>query len=135
MAKEDQDNLWMLSKFYFNVEIEGIGTISFKEVSGVDDENQTIERWHKSSTISLKRGVCVPNTECLNWINTSERKSIERRRVTISLVDESTTPVMVWRVEDAWPVKVQGVTLKQTDNEIEIELIELAYNGLTIGKA
>ena len=42
MAGEKQDNVWPLPAFYFKVEIEDIGEIAFKEVSGMDMEAQVI---------------------------------------------------------------------------------------------
>ena len=72
MAGEKQDNGWPLPAFYFKVEIEDIGEIAFKEVSGMDMEAQVIEYRHgnspvfsnikmpglkKTSNVSLKKGV------------------------------------------------------------------------------
>jgi len=50
----------------------------------------------------------------------------------ISLLDETLAPVIVWKVKNAWPVKVQSTDLKADGNEVAIESIELAHEGLTI---
>ena len=39
---------------------------------------------------------------------------------------------MVWKVVEAWPAKVAGTDLKADANEIAIETIELAHEGITV---
>jgi phage tail-like protein len=39
---------------------------------------------------------------------------------------------MSWKVVNAFPVKVEGPGLKATGNEVAIESIELAHEGLSI---
>ena len=41
-------------------------------------------------------------------------------------------PVVVWKVRNAWPSKVDGPTLNSTGNEVAIETVELAHEGLSI---
>lgn len=57
MAGEKQDNVWPLPVFYFKVEIEDIGEMAFKEVSGMDMEAQVIEYRHGNSR-------CFPILRC-----------------------------------------------------------------------
>lgn len=49
MAGEKQDAVWPLPSFYFKVEVDGIGEIACKEVSGLDIEAQIIEYRHGNS--------------------------------------------------------------------------------------
>ena len=37
-----------------------------------------------------------------------------------------------WHLRDAWPVKFEGPTLNATGNEVAIETLELAHEGLEI---
>ena len=39
---------------------------------------------------------------------------------------------MVWKLLNAWPTKVTGTDLKSTGNEVSVETIEIAHEGLTI---
>ena len=39
---------------------------------------------------------------------------------------------MVWKATNAFPVKIEGPGLKATGNEVAIESIEIAHEGLTI---
>lgn len=147
MAGEAQDNVWPLPAFYFKVEFEDIGEIAFKEVSGLDIEAQVIEYRHgnspqfstikmpgikKSSNVSLKKGVFKGDNKFFDWFNEIKLNTIKRRAVTISLLDEAGAPTMVWKLANAWPTKVTGVSLKSDGNEAAVESLDLAHEGLTI---
>jgi phage tail-like protein len=135
-----------VSVFHFQVEWGGT-RIGFTEVSGLTIELQTIDyregsslEYHVSkmpgipqySNITLKRGVFRADNEFFNWLNTVKKNNIERRDLTISLLNEEHEPVMVWKVKEAFPSKVEGPTLNSTGNEVAIETIELCHEGLSI---
>lgn len=86
----------------------------------------------KFSNITLKRGVFASDNEYYEWWNTVRLNTIERRDLTISLLNEAHEPVMVWKVKNAWPTKIQSTDLKADGNEVAIESIELVHEGLVI---
>lgn len=135
-----------MPKFHFQVEWGGT-KIGFSEVSGLDVETEVIEYrdgsqpvyskvkmpgMQKYANIVLKRGVFVGDNEYFNWWNTVKLNKIERRDITISLLNEEHEPVVVWKVRNAWPVKIQSTDLKGDGNEVALETLELAHEGLTI---
>lgn len=135
-----------LPVFHFQVEWGGTN-LGFSEVSGLTIENQAIEYrdglspeysvvkmpgMPKYSNITLKRGIVPADNEFFAWLNTAALNKIERRDLVISLLNEEHSPVMTWKVKNAFPVKVEGPGLKATGNEVAIETIELAHEGLTI---
>lgn len=135
-----------LSKFHFRVEWGGTN-IGFTEVSGMTVETEMIEyrqgaspEYHKTrmpgmqklSNITLKRGTFANDNEFYNWWNTVSLNTIERRDITISLLNEAHEPVVVWKVKNAWPIKVQTTDLKSDANEVAIETMELVHEGLTV---
>lgn len=135
-----------LAKFHFQVEWGGT-KIGFTEVSGLDVETEVIEYRHgqspefsktkmpgmqKFSNITMKRGTFENDNEFYKWWNTVKLNTIERRDVTIKLLNESHDPVITWNVKNAWPTKVQSTDLKADGNEVAIESIEIAHEGLTI---
>lgn len=61
--------------------------------------------------------------------------TIKRVPVTISLLDEAGAPTMVWTLANAWPTKITGTDLKADGNEVAIESIEIAHEGITIDNA
>jgi len=132
--------------FHFQVEWGGT-RIGFTEVSGLDQELQAIEYREGSSknyqvtkmpgipkfgNITLKRGVMKGDNGFAQWLTTVQLNQIERRDLTISLLNETHEPVMVWKISSAWPSKVQGPGLKSTGNEVAIESIELTHELLTV---
>jgi len=135
-----------LPKFHFQVEWGG-ARLGFTEVSGLGVETEMIEYregnskeysktkmpgMQKFSNITLKRGVFKSDNDFYLWWNTVALNTIERRDLTISLLNENHEPVVVWKVKRAWPVKVQSPDLKSDGNEVAIESIELAHEGLMI---
>ena len=86
----------------------------------------------KFSNITLKRGYFQSDNEFYIWFNTTKMNQVERRDLTLSLLNEEHEPVVVWKVKNAWPTKVTSTDLKADDNAVAIESVELAHEGLTI---
>lgn len=135
-----------LVKFHFLVEWGGT-KIGFTEVSGLDVETEVVEYRHgaspeyskvkmpgmqKFSNITLKRGTFATDNEYFAWWNTVKLNTIERRDITISLLNEEHQPVVVWKVKNAWPSKVQSTDLKADGSEVAIESLEIIHEGLII---
>jgi phage tail-like protein len=138
--------LYPLPKFHFLVEWGGT-KIGFTEVSGLDVETEVIEYRHgaspeysktkmpglqKFSNITLKRGTFIADNEYYEWWNSVKLNTIERRDITIKLLNEEHVPMVTWKVKNAWPTKVQSTDLKADGNEVAIESIELVHEGLSI---
>jgi phage tail-like protein len=135
-----------LPKFHFLVQWGGI-RIGFTEVTGLDIQAEVIEyregsspEYHKIkmpgmqkfSNITLKRGTIQGDSDFFKWMNTINLTIAERRDIIISLLNESHEPVMTWKAKNAFPVKVQASDLKSDGNEVAIETLELAHEGLNI---
>ena len=86
----------------------------------------------KFTNITLKRGIAKGDNEFFEWLSTVKLNTVERRDLIISLLNEEHQPVMVWKVLNAFPVKVEGPQLKATGNEVAIESIEIAHEGLEL---
>ncbi|SMD41969.1 conserved hypothetical phage tail region protein [Aquiflexum balticum DSM 16537] len=135
-----------LPKFHFLIEWGGT-KIGFSEASGLEVTTELIEYrdgaspeyskikmpgMQSFSNITLKRGIFQGDNEFYDWWNTVALNTIERRDLIISLLNESHEPVVVWKVKNAWPLKVQSTDLNATGNETAIETMEIAHEGLTI---
>jgi len=135
---------WPTPKFSFVVDIDGVATsVLFQEVTGLESETQPIESSpsfatikmpgiRKSANVTLKRGVFKGDNKLVDWVDGIKRNSAKRSTVTIKLLDESGNPTMTWKLANAWPTKVSSSDLKASGNEVAVESIELAYEGLTI---
>jgi phage tail-like protein len=137
-----------LPKFHFIVEWGG-NKIGFTEATGLDMQVEAIEYregasktysktkmpgLHKFSNITLKRGTFEGDTDFYTWINTVNLNTVERRDIVIKLLNEKHEPVVTWRAVNAFPLKVQASDLKADGNEVAIESIEIAHEGLSIVK-
>ena len=135
-----------LPVFHFTVDWGGT-RIGFSEVTGLTQENQAIEYRdgsfpeyssikmpgiRKFANVVLKRGVVKGDNQLFQWLSTVKLNTVERRNLVISLLNEEHVPVMVWKVMNAFPVKVEGPQLKAAGNEVAIESIELAHEGLEV---
>jgi phage tail-like protein len=137
-----------LPSFHFQVQWAG-NNMSFTEVTGLNIENQVIEYRdgaskefsmqkmpgiQKFGNITMKRGIFKGHNEYFEWLNTIKMNTIERRDVTISLLNEEHNPVMTWKIKQAFPSKVEGAALKASGNEVAIESMEIAHEGLIVEK-
>ncbi len=135
-----------ISKFHFIVDWGG-RQIGFTEVSGLTVEVDPIEYRHgasneftkikmpgmvKYSNLTLKRGTFHGDDEFHTWWKTIEMNNVERRDITISILNSNHEAVISWSVKNAWPVKVDPGDLKADGNEVAIETLELAHEGITI---
>jgi phage tail-like protein len=135
-----------IPKFHFQVDWSGT-KIGFTEVTGLEVTTEKIEYRDGASPeynkivmpgmqtfgdLTLKRGVFAGDNEFYDWWNTVSLNTIERRDITISLLNESHEPVVVWKIKNAWPTKVTSTDLNSTGSETAIETLVLAHEGLTI---
>ena len=145
-SSKQSTNGWPLPKFYFEVKWDS-AVLSFEEVSGLDVEAQPIEYRHgfspvfsaikmpglkKYGNVTMKKGVFKSDNKFWDWFNQIKMNTVKRVPVTISLLDEEGNPTMVWTLTNAWPTKVTGTDLKSEGNEVAVETIEIAHEGLTI---
>jgi len=140
--------IYPLPKFHFQVKW-GVDRVGFTEVTGMDFSQEVIEYREgsspvfsktkqpgmtKFSNLTLKRGTIATDTEFYKWIASMDpfKHAEQRRDITISLLDETHSPIMTWSAKNAFPVKYQASDLKADGNEVAIESLEIAHEGLTI---
>lgn len=141
--------VWPISKFRFEVKWDS-NVMSFQEVSGLDVEAQPIEYRHgdspsfsaikmpgikKYGNVTMKKGVFAKDNKFWEWFNQIKMNTVTRIPITISLLDEGGKPTMVWHLSNAWPTKITGTDLKADGNEVAVETVEIAHEGLTIANA
>ena len=132
--------------YSFLVEIDGIPSAAFKSVSGLAAEAEVIEYREGSDPLSssrklpgrveypnvvLRRGLST-SRDLWDWWQTVVNGTVERRNVSVTLLDDSRTPVLRGLLRNAWPVKIQASDLEAEGNEVVIETIELAHEGLEL---
>ncbi|MEO0788390.1 MAG: phage tail protein [Bacteroidota bacterium] len=145
MAGEKQEAPWPVPKFHFKVIFGNIGGASFQEVSGLDSEMDIVEYradnrggfskvkmpgLKKATDVTLKKGMAKNNGALLSWLSETRMNTIKRGTVTIQLLDEEHNPLFTWTLKNAWPMKVTGTDRDTHHNEVVIEEMILAHEGL-----
>jgi phage tail-like protein len=135
-----------LPNFSFMVEWGGANT-GFQEVTGLEMELQVLEYrdgsapeytnrklpgLHSYRNVILRRGVTKGDYDCYNWINTVQLSNIDRREVTIMLMDDKKTPTFIWKLSNAWPCRLSYSPLNGQNGQVMMEEIELVHEGMTV---
>lgn len=147
MPGETQDGVWPLAKFSFTVTFGTGPEVPFQEVSGLEAETQVIEYRAgdspifspikmpgiaKYGNVTLKKGVFKQDAAFWDWFKQIQMNTIQRQMVVIRLLDEQGGTAMRWTLTNAWPTKITSTDLKSDGNEVAVETIEIAHEGLTI---
>lgn len=134
-----------VASFHLEIQDECEGT--FRECSGLGSESEVIE--HKSAAdggltvihkipgtlkfenIVLKRGV-TDDMSIWEW-----RKKVEdgkivnaRRSGQIKMYNQDNDCVARWDFVNAWPVKISGPNLNAGGNDIAVEEVHIAHEGM-----
>lgn len=86
----------------------------------------------KYANVTLKRGIFHSNEKFHEWLNEKKYNEISRKIVTIALNDEKGNALIQWTLSNAYPVKIDGPTMKSDSSEVAIESIELVHEGLKV---
>lgn len=145
-SEKQSTNIWPLVKFQFAVKI-GETDFVFQEVTGISSETQVIEYRggnskaystvkmpgiKKYSNITCKKGHFTGDKAMWDKYNAIKMNTIKRETVVISLLDEENQPAMTWNLQNAFPVKITVSDANSDANNVAIESMELAHEGLVI---
>jgi phage tail-like protein len=99
---------------------------------GVNDFVRKFPTRASHGNITLKRGVIYLEDDLWTWHQDFVQGNGKRRDGLILLLDESRTPAKVWKFRRGLPMKWVGPSLNATQNNVAIESLELAHEGLTL---
>jgi phage tail-like protein len=130
--------------FNFAVEVEGLLVGGFTQVDGLSGD-VGVEEYREGGvngyTHKLPGRTSFANLELRygltgvgmlwDWFAATTEGSIQRRNGTVMLLDRRRIPVMWWNFRNALPVRWTGPTFAASDDQIGIESLELAHEGLT----
>lgn len=137
---------WPLVKFSFQVKWDDAEYI-FQEVTGLSSETQVIEYRggnskvystvkmpgiQKFGNITLKKGIFKGDKTLWDKYNLIKMNTVKRSTILISLLDESNAVAMSWKLLNAFPTKMTVSDMKADANEIAVETMELAHEGLSL---
>jgi len=139
------------ANYKFALQLDNVTVAGFAECTGLGIEtkvfeykeggnNSTTLKFPESTTYSnvvLKRGITKAN-DLINWqmevvngtFEINKRDESSKKNIAILLTDEKGTEVKRWNLKRAFPVKWLGPDFKATGNEVGIETLELAHEGI-----
>lgn len=122
---------------------------SFKEASGISVEVETQEQVcggenrfkyklpgvAKYNNLVLKRGLIPKKSGLTKWLNESLggglAKPMQPTDITLMLLYDKSTPLVVWKFVRAYPVKWSISDFNSMENNLAIESLEFAYTLFT----
>ena len=113
----------------------GLGTeINFSEYRNGNEKANTVRKianTFKQEDVTLKRGL-VGSTDLFAWVKSVREGGKDTRQVTITLLDETRSPVAAFRLLNAQPKKWVGPTLAaKGGGEVAMEELHLVHEGIT----
>jgi phage tail-like protein len=141
-----QTNYVTANRFY--VEIESAPMASFSECSGigvkikydtiheggVNDQQRILLGQPEFAEVTLKRGV-TNNFSFWAWISNVMENPRQRRNINVLVRNQSSEVVQCWTLRGAVPVGWTAPALQASANEVAIEELVLAYEGLDVSNS
>jgi len=132
------------ASFNFIVDIQGMRA-GFSEVGGLSTETTIIEYREgneditarkmpgqaKYANLTCKRGF-TNSKDLWEWRKKVIQGQVQRLPGTITLLDESRKTALVWKFFEAWPSKWAGPAMNAKNNDVAIEEMEIAIEGLEL---
>jgi phage tail-like protein len=130
--------------FRFVVEINNIRVGGFSEITGLEvrtevDEyregglNDYVHKIAKETrypNLTLKRGI-TDKTNLWDWHQRVVLGDVERKQVSVVVLDETGKEKWRFIFNEAYPVKWNGTDLNASGNTVFVESVELAHHGMT----
>jgi phage tail-like protein len=132
--------------FNFRVEIDNIAAAAFREaelpegrigaVAYRDGTDRTsaarlLPGRVEYGPLILRRGF-AGDASLFEWWQAVSQGALDRRNVAVILLDEQGQDVARWHLRRAWPTKYAAPSLNALGNEVAIETLELAHEGIEL---
>lgn len=130
--------------FRFHVQIDAIVVAGFSEVSGLEIEVETEEYEEggrngftyelpgraSHSHLELSKGL-TRSRALVDWMQAVAAGVVERKNVSVFLLDTEGLPKWGWQCRAAYPVRYAAPDLQADGGDVAVESLELAHQGLT----
>ena len=84
------------------------------------------------TNLTLKKGM-TDSKELYDWRRQVEQFGAtgQRRNISLVLVDDAGADKLRWDIVEAWPMKYESGGFNATGNDVMIETLEIAHEGIT----
>ncbi len=148
VAKKDIKSNYPLPVYNYRVTI-GSMTVGVSEISGLSVEYEPVTYKHGLSFVMgskiipgmrqpikliMKRGIVKKNEALSGWLRDTYADPFKstKQDILIDLCDETGAPIVRWKVQGAFPVKIDAPTFDANSNEVAIESIEVIAQDVQI---
>jgi phage tail-like protein len=128
--------------FHFEVRFDDLPAAGFSECNGltleievqdhpeggVNDHSWKFAGRTKQTNLTLIRGI-VDRT-VWDWFWDQTRGIVHPRNASIVVLDDTGARAMEWQAKGAFPVKWTGPPLNASQNNVAVETVEFAHQGL-----
>lgn len=130
--------------FNFVVEINGTQAAGFSEVTGLEARTETedfreggvndyvhkIAKETRYTNVTLKHGI-TDDKILWDWSNAIRNGRVDRKTLSVILMDSQRNEKWRWIFRDAFPVKWNATDLSGSGNAIVVESVEFAHHGMS----
>jgi phage tail-like protein len=155
LSKADIKTAYPLPSYNYRVEIAG-AAVGFSEVSGLSMKRETstykesplsggapgpvvmiMPAQRANVTITLKKGLVRKQSiaALYNWISSTQINQVDKKDVYVRLCDEKGEAVISWKVQNAFPSKLDAPSFNATSNDVAIETMELTADLILMEEA
>jgi phage tail-like protein len=142
MARRDDPYL----NFNFVVEIEGepvagfneadlpagrIEAVAYREGTDQTSAARLLPGRVEYERLVLRRGFSG-DAALFRWWRAVAEGNLDRRNVSVVLLDEKRQDVARWNLVRAWPTKYEPPSLRGLGHDVAIETLELAHEGIEL---
>ena len=144
MANEQQMRQQTNASFRFVIDVDDERQAAFTECTlpniewdaeelkegGLNTYSHQLPGRRKATKVSLKNG--IGKSGLLNWYIEAISKTVSRKKLTITLLNSLQESVVVWNIENAYPIKWSGPQLKTDGNTLAIQTLEFICGDVTV---
>lgn len=109
-----------------------IDVVQVLEGASPDNAALLMPGQRQHTPVVLRRGIVQGDNEFFEWMGAAQFSQVERRDVTIALLDGSHNPTVVWRLIRAFPSKLEYAPLNAQGSDVAIESLTLVYEALVV---
>jgi phage tail-like protein len=108
-----------------------IEAVAYREGTDLNSAARLLPGRVSYGPLVLRRGISG-NTELFEWWRSVAEGNPDRRNVSVVLLDERRNAVARWNLQDAWPTKYEPPSFDALGNDVAIETLELAHEGIEL---
>lgn len=118
------------------MEVSGLGVVldvvPYRVGASAENTAELVPGQKQFPPVVLRRGIVPGDNGFFEWINSAQFHTVQRRDVTIKLLNEQHEAVVIWRLRNAFPSRLDYAPLLAQGSAVAVESLTLVYDGLSV---